>query len=104
MNRNSGQTAAVPLMAASTWSHAPWSRHTCPIGPRGSRALDEVVPTVAHTKHGARPADRSRSIASRSRSGRMANCSSHSINRRFSRPIPAIMTAFSIDEWPCVEV
>jgi hypothetical protein len=33
----------------------------------------------------------------------MANRSSHSMSRRFSRPSPAIITAFSTDEWAWLE-
>ena len=63
-----------------------------PISGSGSMAFDEVVPTVAHTKHGtqARRGGPWRSAAA-SASGRMAKFSSTSIRRRFSRPRPAIL-------------
>src|SRR3989304_2466964 len=53
MKRNSGQSAAVPDMAASTWSQTPRSLQSAPISATGSRAFDDVVPTVAQTKQGA---------------------------------------------------
>jgi hypothetical protein len=33
----------------------------------------------------------------------MANASSTSTGRRLARPIPAIFTAFSMEEWACDE-
>src|SRR3712207_5943776 len=50
IHRSSGHTAAVPLIAASTCSHAPPAASaTAPIG---SMAFEEVVPTVATTYAG----------------------------------------------------
>src|SRR5438105_1604878 len=53
------QRPAVPDMAASTCSQSFCSRHMRPISGTGSIALEEVVPTVAQTKQGTRPASRS---------------------------------------------
>src|SRR2546422_1891695 len=62
-------------------------------------AVDAVVPTVAHTKHGVRPARRSAAIARSSASGRIACPASTSMGRRLRRPMPAIPAAFSREEW-----
>src|ERR1035438_10171474 len=90
---------AVPDMAASTCSQRLCRRHTSPIAPTGSIAFEEVVPTVAHTKNGVSPACRSASTCRAKASGRMARFSSTSISRRFSTPMPAIIAAFSREEW-----
>ena len=66
---------AADLAAAGRWP----SRRWCPPWRRRST--------------GARPAARSAAIASASRSGRMAKCSSTSIRRRLSLPRPAIAHA-----------
>ena len=70
-----GGRAAMPLMAASTWSQrlraGRWSA-TAGTG----RAVVEVVPTVAQTKNGARPAAGPARTPPPSASGRMANASS----------------------------
>ena len=63
-------------------------------------AVVEVVPMVAATSAGTFPAARSASIAARSASGRIASVSSVSTSRSPSCPIPAIRTAFSIEECP----
>ena len=47
----------MPLIAASTCSHIPSSRHKGPISGVGSNAIDDVVPWVAQTKNGTSPAD-----------------------------------------------
>jgi len=70
----------------------------------GSIAVEEVVPTVAQTKHGVCPARRSSSMARSSASGRIAWLASTSIRRTFRRPIPAMPAAFSSDECAWVEV
>ena len=67
------------------------------MGPSGSSAVEEVVPTVAATKNGVRPAARSSAIAAASASGRSANASSTSIIRSWSGRNPAIRIAFSIE-------
>ena len=104
MQRNSGQSAAVPDMAASTCSQSRSSRQMRPIAGSGSIAFEEVVPTVAQTKHGIGPARAvRRDRRARARRGAWRTCSSTSISRRFSRPIPAIFTAFSTEECACVE-
>ena len=90
MRRSSGQSAAVPLMAASTCSHNFCSRQMRPISTTGSMAFEEVVPTVAQTKQGTRPARRSVSTCRARASGRIAKLSSTSISRKLARPNPAI--------------
>src|SRR5215813_8456570 len=104
MKRNSGQSAAVPLIAASTCSQMPWRLQISPILATGSIALEEVVPTVAQTKNGARPAFLSCLICEASTSCRMAKSESTSINLRLAAPIPAIRIAFSIEECAWDEV
>ena len=59
---------------------------------------------VAETKHGSKPAWRSCWIWCCSAAGCMAKFLSTSIRRRFSRPRPAILTAFSMEEWAWVDV
>ena len=53
----------MPAIAASTCSQAPASRQISEIAAVGSNASDDVVPRVAHTKNGVRPAARSAAIA-----------------------------------------
>jgi hypothetical protein len=67
-------------------------------------AFEEVVPTVAVTKKGFRPASRSARIRSSRAGADIAKRSSTAMSRRFALPIPAILAAFSIDEWAWVEV
>src|SRR6266567_7658740 len=104
MKRNSGHRAAVPDMAASTCSHRQYLRQASPIFEIGSIAFEDVVPAVAQAKNGTRLDARSFLIAAARASGFIANWSSTSIRRRFSRPIPAIWAAFSTDECACAEV
>src|SRR5438128_1665874 len=47
--RSSGQTAAAPAYAASTWSQTPASLQRSAIAGTGSTEVVEVVPTVATT-------------------------------------------------------
>ena len=70
----------------------------------GSTAPDEVVPTVAATKQGTRPASRSAVITAASAPASMAKSSPTSIIRNAWSPKPAIRTAFSIEEWAWLEV
>ena len=56
MARNSGQIAAVPARAASTCSQTLCRRQISPIRRNGSKPSDDVVPAVAQTKKGRRPA------------------------------------------------
>ena len=101
--RNSGHTAADPAMAPSTCSHMPAASATGAIAGTGSTASELVVPMVAITRHGTRPAARSSSTAAASRSGRRAKASSTSISRTWSARSPATRAPFSSDEWACVE-
>jgi len=98
MKRNSGQSAAVPAMAASTCIHKPKRRQISPISPSGSTLPTEVVPTVLLTKQGVSPAAKSASIAVNRASVRIRNRSSLGIFRSWSVPSPAMFIAFSIDE------
>jgi hypothetical protein len=66
--------------------------------------VEAVVPTVATTRAGVRPEARSVAIAAASASGRIAKSPSTSTVRTDAAPRPAIRAAFSMDEWPCVEV
>ena len=66
--------------------------------------VDEVVPTVATTAIGRRPARTSAAIASRERVGRIRYSASVSILTRPSWPKPSTMQAFSIDECASAEV
>jgi hypothetical protein len=67
----------------------------------GSKASDDVVPAVAVTKNGTRPAARSAAMAVARASGRMAKAASASTTRRLSLPMPAIRRPFSTDECAC---
>src|SRR6185312_12702113 len=104
MDRNSGQIAAAPAIAASTCSHRLCFLQMAPISGSGSIAKAEVVPTVAQTKNGRRPSALSRSIACSNKSGRILNASSTSMARRFLLPTPATLMSFSIDECACADV
>ena len=94
----------MPDIAPSTCSQMLCSRQIAPIAGNGSMPFDDVVPSVAQTKKGTRPAAMSCWIAAASASGRIANFSSTGTSRRFARPIPATIAAFSIDECACEEV
>jgi hypothetical protein len=74
-----------------------------PIVRTGSIALEEVLPTLAQTKAGVSPAALSAAICAARASGRMAKCSSTAMVRRFSRPRPATIMAFSMEECACEE-
>src|SRR5215469_15505658 len=69
----------------------------------GSMALEEVVPTVAQTKQGTRPAALSCVIWLARASGRRAKFLSTGMARRCSEPRPAILAAFSTEECVWVE-
>ena len=86
-------------MAASTWSHSPWRPATSAMAPTGSSAVEVVVPVVATTAQGRRPASRSTFTAASSASGRRAWRSSASMARTFVRPKPASSAAFSTELW-----
>ena len=88
--RYSGTSAAMPDIAASTWSQTFSRRHTRPISGVGSNASDEVVPRVAQTKNGTRPRSRSSAIIASRASTRMANASSWGTVRIRSVPMPAM--------------
>jgi len=66
-----------------------------PIGPSGSTAPDDVVPTVATAQAGFQPAARSPRTAFSKASGIMVKWESMGMRRRFSFPYPAILTPFS---------
>jgi hypothetical protein len=70
---------------------------------RGSIAVEAVVPTVATTAVGTRPAARSSAMAASSSSGRSAKSSSVGIRRRPARPMPRVMQAFSTLLWASAE-
>ena len=91
----------MPDIAASTCSHRPSRRHTSAMAGTGSKAVVEVVPAVAQTKNGRRPAARSSATAAASASGSIAWRSSWATTRRLASPTPAMRTPFSIDEWAC---
>jgi hypothetical protein len=99
--RSSGHSAAMPAWAASTCNQIPSRRQMAASSGTGSKAVVDVVPAVAHTKKGRRPAARSSAMAASSASGRMANAASWATTRRLSVPTPATRTPFSIDEWAC---
>jgi hypothetical protein len=99
IHRYSGQTAADPAYAASTCSQARCRAAIAPISGNGSIAVVEVVPTVATTSAGTRPAARSAAIAASSASGSIANVvGSTSTARTAALPSPAIRAALSMDE------
>ena len=58
-----------------------------------------VVPVVATTAHGFRPAARSARIASSSASGLIAYAASVATTRTFARPKPARSAALSTELW-----
>ena len=99
--RCSGASAAMPLIAASTWSHTSWARQISPISGVGSNAIDDVVPCVAQTKNGTSPAASSASIASASAAGTIANDASWATVRMRSVPMPAMRRPFSMLECAC---
>ena len=70
--RHSGSSSAEPAIAASTCTHAPYSRAISTTGAIGSNAVVPVVPRPRITAAGLRPAATSASIAARSASGRSA--------------------------------
>jgi hypothetical protein len=61
--RQSGNKATTPAYAESTWSHRPSRSAISAMAATGSADVDEVVPTVATTAIGRRPAPRSAAIA-----------------------------------------
>ena len=63
--------------------------------------MDDVVPWVAQTKNGTRPAARSAAMASASASARIAKTWSWATSRSRSVPIPAMRSPFSTLEWDC---
>ena len=67
------------------------------IAATGSTDVDDVVPSVATTAIGSRPASRSAAIAARSASGSSSKRSFVGIRTSASRPSPSVMHAFSIE-------
>src|SRR3954469_15914432 len=88
--RSSGQTAAEPAYAASTWSHTPASAHRLASSGTGSTDVVAVVPTVATTAV----------TPSSSRSGSILNWSSTGA-LRYGRPTSR--AAFSTLKFACSE-
>ena len=76
MKRYSGESAAVPDIAASTCSQRFSLLQIRPIAGSGSIAFDDVVPIVAHTKKGVSLWSRSAAICIRSSSFRVRRFSS----------------------------
>ena len=72
-----------PHIAPSTCNHKPARGRSGRSRATGRWPFDEVVPTVAQTKHGTNPASRSAAICRGQGSGRMAKRSSTSMSRRF---------------------
>src|ERR1043166_3651810 len=70
--RHSGTIIAVPAMAASRWSQIDCGSVMSAMASIGSKAVVLVVPEVATTAHGTRPAARSRATASPRAAARMA--------------------------------
>jgi hypothetical protein len=70
----------------------------------GSTLLVEVVPAVATTQKGFRPAASSAAMASARASGRMRNSASTGILRTFFWPMPSAIAPFSMEECDCSEV
>ena len=95
----SGREAAGPAYAASTCIHTPSRSHTSAMADTGSTLVVEVVPIVAHTMTGVRPAARSSVMARSSSSGIMRNRSSTGMRRRLSSPSPAATVALSSELW-----
>ena len=98
IQRRSGRIAAEPAYEASTWSQVACRAQISPMGPSGSTAVDDVVPTVATTQAGRTPAARSASIAAASASGRIAKAPSTGMVRSISRPMPESLTPLGTDE------
>ena len=93
--RISGRIAAVPPYEASTWSHIPWRPQISAIAGTGSMAVVEVVPTVATTATGTRPARRSFSTAAASAFVSILSAESVGIFFRASSPKPSVINALS---------
>ncbi|KAH0454323.1 hypothetical protein IEQ34_016247 [Dendrobium chrysotoxum] len=93
---NSGQIAALPAHAASTWNHTPNSLATSPISLNGSTAPTAVVPTVPHKYNGTIPATTSASIAALTLSAVNAYPVSADVDitRKFLAGIPTSFAAF----------
>ncbi len=64
----------------------------------GSTLVVDVVPTVATTATGRKPAARSSAIAARSAPGGMRKLASHGMRRSASWPKPARITPLSMEE------
>ena len=105
IQRHSGRIIAEPAIAASTCSQRPCRRATAAICSIGSSAVEVVVPVVATTAQGLRPAaqiarDRLfQRIRPHARSRRRA-----ATRRTLSRPNPASSAAFSTELWLCADV
>ncbi|KAH0454992.1 hypothetical protein IEQ34_016916 [Dendrobium chrysotoxum] len=93
---NSGQIAALPAHAASTWNHTPNSLATSPISLNGSTAPTAVVPTVPHKYNGTILATTSASIAALTLSAVNAYPVSADVDitRKFLAGIPTSFAAF----------
>ena len=108
MPRNSapprGVSVANAPYAASTCSHNDSRAHSSPIADRSSTAPVFVVPALATTRKGTRPAARSAATASRTVSARRRQASSVASTRTFSREMPAIHAARTTAECACVDV
>ena len=72
---------------------------TSAIASTGSNAPVEVVPEVAHTNSGTRPARRSSSIRVASASGSIASTPSVGTARTRALGMPATRASFSSEEW-----
>ena len=86
--RSSGQTAAEPAYAASTWSQTPACSQRSASAGTGSTDVDDVVPTVATT-----------AVASSSGKSVVIRNSSSTGTVRYSSP--RIRTAFSTEKFAC---
>ena len=93
--RISGRIAAVPPYDASTCNHIPCFSQISAMAGTGSMAVVEVVPTVATTASGTRPARVSFSTALASAAASILSAESVGIFLRASRPKPSVITALS---------
>ena len=90
---------ANPPYAASTCSHTPCSRQIRARSASGSTAPELVVPALATTTAGRRPAARSASIAPRSAEGRTRIRSSVGSTRTWSGRKPSTRAPRASEEW-----
>jgi hypothetical protein len=85
--------------APSTWNHSPSARHSPASSASGSTLPVLVVPEVATTQNGRRPAVRSAATAAATVAGGSRNWASFSSRRTWAGWRPSMPAARPIQEW-----